>query len=187
MTMPQRKDTNLYLWDYDNLSEPIFTFSGHTDVPTEFVWRVGHIDDETTEYQLVTWSKDQNLRLWPLEMTGIKDGLQKTLEEEAPFDPILQSLREEVSSHGSDSGSQSRILIDTEIIQRMRDTEGSLKSITEASESKELRSYYEWEPNMSPGRHAFEEHTIQKRIKDVEIKFPTLTFRKVGTSVLQYA
>ena len=41
VTMPQRKDTNLYLWDCEDLNVPVLTFSGHTDIPTEFVWRVG--------------------------------------------------------------------------------------------------------------------------------------------------
>ncbi|KAI8822647.1 uncharacterized protein EV422DRAFT_524852 [Fimicolochytrium jonesii] len=69
VTMPQRKDTNLLLWDCDNLVNPVHSFEGHTDVPKEFVWRVrgqqsGEQDDRA--FQLVTWSKDQYLRLWPI-------------------------------------------------------------------------------------------------------------------------
>eukprot|EP00842_Homolaphlyctis_polyrhiza_P005824 jgi/Hompol1/6242/HPOL_004901-RA len=67
MTMPQRKDTNLYLWGCDNKTTPLYTFSGHSDMPTEFVWRYydGH-------YQLVTWSKDHTLRLWPVTPEFVK-------------------------------------------------------------------------------------------------------------------
>ncbi|KNC99973.1 uncharacterized protein SPPG_05348 [Spizellomyces punctatus DAOM BR117] len=70
VTMPQRKDTNLLLWSCDNLVAPVYSFEGHTDVPREFVWRVrggenSGIDDRA--FQLVTWSKDQHLRLWPID------------------------------------------------------------------------------------------------------------------------
>ncbi|KAI8912450.1 WD40-repeat-containing domain protein, partial [Gorgonomyces haynaldii] len=39
VTMPQRKDNNLYLWNLDYPSVPMHIFSGHSDTPTEFVWR----------------------------------------------------------------------------------------------------------------------------------------------------
>ncbi|KAL2918427.1 hypothetical protein HK105_201828 [Polyrhizophydium stewartii] len=61
VTMPHRRDNNLYLWSCDDKTTPIYTFSGHTDSPIEFVWR--HQDDH---FQLVTWSKDQTLHLWPV-------------------------------------------------------------------------------------------------------------------------
>nr|KAJ3419067.1 hypothetical protein HK105_007446 [Polyrhizophydium stewartii] len=39
VTMPHRRDNNLYLWSCDDKTTPIYTFSGHTDSPIEFVWR----------------------------------------------------------------------------------------------------------------------------------------------------
>lgn len=61
VSLPQRNDYNLYLWDPLSVSKPLIVFSGHTDIVKEFVWRkVGN------EFQLVTWSKDQHLRLWPI-------------------------------------------------------------------------------------------------------------------------
>ncbi|KAJ1548078.1 GATOR complex protein wdr59, partial [Nowakowskiella sp. JEL0078] len=63
LTMPQRKDKTLSLYSCSNLNTPIHAFVGHTDVPKEFVWR--SLSD--TEFQLVTWSKDRNLRIWPIE------------------------------------------------------------------------------------------------------------------------
>ncbi|AET39344.1 Mtc5p Ecym_4280 [Eremothecium cymbalariae DBVPG len=49
--------------------QPIYVFKGHSNIVTDFLWRSRHsygteIDD--TEYQLVTWSKDCDLRLWPV-------------------------------------------------------------------------------------------------------------------------
>ena len=61
MTMPQRKDTSLYLWNCENKTAPLYVFSGHADVPIEFVWR-----EKGGQHQLVTWGKDHTLRLWPV-------------------------------------------------------------------------------------------------------------------------
>jgi WD40 repeat protein len=64
--LPQRNDNNLYLWDTASVTKPLLTFSGHTDTVKEFVWRkLGN------EYQLVTWSKDQHLRLWPVDPANL--------------------------------------------------------------------------------------------------------------------
>ncbi|RKO92121.1 WD40-repeat-containing domain protein [Blyttiomyces helicus] len=40
MTMPQRRENNLVLWSCDDLTTPVYSFSGHVDVPREFVWRI---------------------------------------------------------------------------------------------------------------------------------------------------
>ena len=49
--------------------QPVHTFKGHSDRVIDFLWRSRHprdsmIDDR--EFQLVTWSKDSDLRLWPI-------------------------------------------------------------------------------------------------------------------------
>ncbi|BFZ58948.1 hypothetical protein PYCC9005_006016 [Savitreella phatthalungensis] len=73
LTLPQRGDNNLYLWDRrgegDNPEPPVHVFSGHTDQVKEYLWRARGGQDPTVddrEFQLVTWSKDQTLRLWPV-------------------------------------------------------------------------------------------------------------------------
>ncbi|TPX33184.1 hypothetical protein SmJEL517_g03793 [Synchytrium microbalum] len=83
LTMPQRKDNSLTLWSRDTL-QPIHRFTGHMDVPREFVWRIkggtsgfiggGDIpaDGDDREFQLVTWAKDQYLRLWTVDMDFMK-------------------------------------------------------------------------------------------------------------------
>ncbi|KAG0206690.1 hypothetical protein BGX28_001889 [Mortierella sp. GBA30] len=68
LTMPQRTETALSLWNRDRSSEPVCRFEGHTDTVKEFVWRVRDVGDDPDQrlFQLVTWSKDQHLRLWPI-------------------------------------------------------------------------------------------------------------------------
>ncbi|KAI9351194.1 WD40-repeat-containing domain protein [Obelidium mucronatum] len=63
VTMPLRKEFDLTMWAADNLIDPVTAFTGHTDVVKEFVWR----NCGDNDYQLVTFSKDQTLRLWPID------------------------------------------------------------------------------------------------------------------------
>lgn len=75
LTMPQRGDTSLYLWDRrtkgDCIREPVARFEGHTDHVKEFLWRWrggegdGGLDDR--EFQLVSWGLDKDIRLWSVD------------------------------------------------------------------------------------------------------------------------
>lgn len=50
--------------------EPVQTFEGHSDVVKDFVWRSRGGEDanfENREFQLITWSKDHTLRVWPIQ------------------------------------------------------------------------------------------------------------------------
>jgi hypothetical protein len=68
--MPQRTEHQLCLWNYtENTTQPVFTFAGHQDVPREFLWRCR----EDKKYQLLTWSKDQHLRFWPVNEDILKE------------------------------------------------------------------------------------------------------------------
>lgn len=68
--MPQRTDSKLTLYNRACAETPVHAFDGHQDTVKEFVWRwkgdSNGLDGDDREYQLVTWSKDQNLRLWPV-------------------------------------------------------------------------------------------------------------------------
>lgn len=72
--MPLRGgNNNVYLHKLKDLQgdvqlDPEHVFTGHVAPVREFVWRArggaGELEDR--EFQLVTWSKDHDLRLWPL-------------------------------------------------------------------------------------------------------------------------
>lgn len=68
--MPQRTDSKLTLYNRACAETPVHAFDGHQDTVKEFVWRwkgdMNGADGDDREFQLVTWSKDQNLRLWPV-------------------------------------------------------------------------------------------------------------------------
>nr|XP_006825086.1 PREDICTED: WD repeat-containing protein 59-like [Saccoglossus kowalevskii] len=67
IVVPQlrRGENSLLLWNTDNLSVPMHTFIGHSDVVLEFQWR--KFNEDSTDYQLVTWSRDHTLRLWKID------------------------------------------------------------------------------------------------------------------------
>ncbi|KAJ3271608.1 hypothetical protein HDV01_006478 [Terramyces sp. JEL0728] len=91
VTMPQRKDNNLYLWNRDNTRAPVYTFAGHKDVPTEFVWRYNRdsaFNHAYQDFQLVTWSKDMHLRLWPISSELTKAVSPQRAEDHFALDSI---------------------------------------------------------------------------------------------------
>ena len=98
----RRGENSLLLWNREELNVAVHTFYGHSDVILEFQWRkiegkterklcsyVYTLKAEITysfmncwyvrlwciadnSYQLVTWSKDQSLRLWHIEPMLLK-------------------------------------------------------------------------------------------------------------------
>ncbi|KAL7273734.1 hypothetical protein RUND412_003394 [Rhizina undulata] len=75
LTMPQRGDTSLYLWDRrakgDVPVDPVAKFEGHTDHVKEFLWRwrggQGEDGGDNREFQLVSWGLDRDIRLWGID------------------------------------------------------------------------------------------------------------------------
>lgn len=61
MTVAHRGDTAPILWARDQLDTPVARFQGHTDNVKEFLFRT-----RGPEYQLLTWSRDETLRIWPI-------------------------------------------------------------------------------------------------------------------------
>lgn len=82
MTLPQRSDHVLKMWNEDQLTAPIASFVGHQDTVREFVWRTrggSNLNYDDRQFQLVTWGNDRKLRLWPispatLEKAGFRPG-----------------------------------------------------------------------------------------------------------------
>ncbi|KAJ7312114.1 hypothetical protein JRQ81_006455, partial [Phrynocephalus forsythii] len=64
--VPQlRRENSLLLWNVFDLNAPVHTFVGHDDVVLEFQWRKQK--EGSKDYQLVTWSRDQTLRMWRVD------------------------------------------------------------------------------------------------------------------------
>lgn len=65
----RKGEKNLVIWTCLCMSMPARTFLAHPDVVLEFAWRKPRqaFFPDATEYQLVTWSKDQSLHLWNVD------------------------------------------------------------------------------------------------------------------------
>ncbi|KAK6533259.1 hypothetical protein TWF694_002212 [Orbilia ellipsospora] len=79
MAMPQRGENDLYLYDRratgDAYTDPVTKFSYHTAPVKEFLWRSrggSNPEKDDREFQLVTWSKDRDIRLWEVPLRLMK-------------------------------------------------------------------------------------------------------------------
>ncbi|KAL6079591.1 GATOR complex protein wdr59, variant 2 [Balamuthia mandrillaris] len=69
VTTAIRDDHALNMWSLAN-AEIVHSFAGHNDVVTAFDWRiVGPPEDRN--FQLVSWSNDQNMKLWKVDEADI--------------------------------------------------------------------------------------------------------------------
>lgn len=75
ITLPQRGDNGLSMWSKNKPLKPVKRFEGHNDTVKEFLWRTkGGADREKDDrkFQLLTWGKDQILRMWPISEDDMK-------------------------------------------------------------------------------------------------------------------
>ncbi|XP_069112320.1 GATOR2 complex protein WDR59-like isoform X6 [Argopecten irradians] len=68
VAVPQirRGDNSLYLWTVEDNVQLVHQFMGHQDAILEFQWRKQTDDDR--DFQLVTWARDQTLRVWKVDL-----------------------------------------------------------------------------------------------------------------------
>ncbi|XP_033755916.1 GATOR complex protein WDR59-like isoform X8 [Pecten maximus] len=68
VAVPQirRGDNSLYLWTIEDNVQLVHQFMGHQDAILEFQWRKQTEDDR--DFQLVTWARDQTLRVWKVDL-----------------------------------------------------------------------------------------------------------------------
>uniref|UniRef100_A0A3Q3GXG3 WD repeat domain 59 n=1 Tax=Labrus bergylta TaxID=56723 RepID=A0A3Q3GXG3_9LABR len=102
--VPQlRRENSLLLWSTLDLNNPVHAFVGHDDVVLEFQWRPQK--EGSKDYQLVTWSRDQTLRIWRVDpqlqklcvsdVDDLMEGMSLTVESEKSL-----SSHEPESQHG---------------------------------------------------------------------------------------
>lgn len=79
-----RGENSLLLWNNNKQTEPVCSFEGHTDVILDFAWRPNR-DSSSTDIELITWSRDQTLRLWKIDESLLRlcDPPQQETEDEA--------------------------------------------------------------------------------------------------------
>ncbi|KAH3661832.1 hypothetical protein OGAPHI_006010 [Ogataea philodendri] len=128
--MPARGGQNsVYILKYKDESgesrlKPSYIFKGHTEPVKDFLWRTRHSENATVddrEFQLVTWSADCDLRLWPIHediydnfnykknqplKTPLPDHEYRTYRQEPPVAPknnliIRRRNTNMISSRGS--------------------------------------------------------------------------------------
>ncbi|XP_060110115.1 GATOR complex protein WDR59 [Heteronotia binoei] len=112
--VPQlRRENSLLLWNIFDLNTPVHTFVGHDDVVLEFQWRKQK--EGSKDYQLVTWSRDQTLRMWRVDcqlqrlcsndlLDGVDeliDGISLLPEPDKPL-PVQDSEPQQNFNHGEE-------------------------------------------------------------------------------------
>lgn len=93
MTIADRGDHSLRLWGLKRKSDSyeavsFKTFVGHTDVVRAFDWR----QRDAGEFQVVSWSKDQNLRYWGIDSSVIA---RCSADDEAAADGSVAGLTDD--------------------------------------------------------------------------------------------
>ncbi|XP_077419336.1 GATOR2 complex protein WDR59 isoform X2 [Vanacampus margaritifer] len=84
--VPQlRRENSLLLWSTLDLNSPVHAFVGHDDVVLEFQWRPQK--EGCKDFQLVTWSRDQTLRIWRVDPQ-----LQKLCASDLQADELMDGM-----------------------------------------------------------------------------------------------
>lgn len=78
----RRTENNLWLWNISNLAQPLHSFAGHLDVVLDFGWNV----KSNTECELITWAKDNALRLWQLNSQTFQNTIAQSNNTEESAD-----------------------------------------------------------------------------------------------------
>lgn len=190
--MPLRGGLNaIYLVNKKNLKlgnsnlDPIKTFIGHTDRVTDFLWRQRHTNNSTVddrEFQLVTWSKDCDLRLWSLD-----DEIYKKLDfrRNTPLNLPSYNYNTYRSEPDVDSSNQP-------ILKKTKDTFVSSKGDASINTTDHLN----WISGVRIGRSAFIQSIDQnpnnlmdnspdnlgEEVTIIGHKFPKVKFEKISVS-----
>nr|XP_058899711.1 GATOR complex protein WDR59 isoform X5 [Kogia breviceps] len=107
--VPQlRRENSLLLWNVFDLNTPVHTFVGHDDVVLEFQWRKQK--EGSKDFQLVTWSRDQTLRMWRVDSqmqrlcaNDILDGVDEFIESIALMPEPEKTLHTQDTDHQHNS------------------------------------------------------------------------------------
>ncbi|GAB9465561.1 hypothetical protein Gpo141_00002966 [Globisporangium polare] len=101
VTISHRLDNNLRLWALSHsepsgiVVDPVHTYSGHSDLVRGFEWRAR---PHSGVYQLVSWAKNQELRMWRVDSQHLEAcGYDTTSYTEVSQSEPIEMLRTDVS------------------------------------------------------------------------------------------
>lgn len=80
LSLPQRGESSLEMWGTEQGQGPIERFEEYGAPVKEFVWRSrggGDPNCEDREFQLVTWSKDRQLRTTPISLDTLEVSISR--------------------------------------------------------------------------------------------------------------
>lgn len=164
--------------------QPIYAFKGHKDRVTDFLWRSrssfeSQVDDR--EFQLITWSNDCDLRLWPVpEMIYDKVHFErkKKLEEKLP--------NYEYITYNKEPENDKIVLKNQNNYKKIKETfvtTSGLKSSNDVNHITWLSGVRM--NNTSSPENIFSDRVIQnlgEEVSSIGHKFPKIIFEKISVS-----
>ncbi|KAG0675710.1 hypothetical protein C6P40_001448 [Pichia californica] len=199
--MPLRGgNDSIYIVDYkgkvgESRLEPDYVFKGHTEPVKDFLWRSRHssntsIDD--SEYQLVTWSSDRDLRLWPLN-----DEMYNTFnyKRNQPLPSGKKLSDYEYKTYRPDS----YVSTDNKLIVRHRNNRYNGTSYGDSYKANSEFNHLNWISGIKIGQSAFQNVdndpnsatfgdnsnqplNLGEEVSNVGHKFPKLRFERISVS-----
>ncbi|SCW04224.1 LAFE_0H08812g1_1 [Lachancea fermentati] len=164
--------------------QPVYVFKGHSDRVTDFLWRSRHSYDtqvDDREFQLVTWSKDCDLRLWPVT---------NATYEKVNFERNKQ-LHEKLPNYDYVSFRKEPVVANTEAskVSKLKETFVT-KSGLELSNKKDKVNHLAWVSGVrmhhaGSAHDLFDEARVQNLGEEVSMvghKFPKIVFEKISVS-----
>ncbi|KAI9144603.1 hypothetical protein BKA69DRAFT_809018 [Paraphysoderma sedebokerense] len=74
-TSYRKQEPSLVFWSRSDLSQPAFEVTGFSDIVQDFGWRIKRqteTNDDNNEFQLITWSSSQQLKVSTMEPSQLK-------------------------------------------------------------------------------------------------------------------
>lgn len=101
------ENNSLWMWNVQAVEQPVHSFAGHLDVVLDFAWYTR----ANKEFELVTWAKDNALRLWKVDSNIIyqRNGLHIG-EPKDEAEPILDSINDDANQANLSFPDSNRIL-----------------------------------------------------------------------------
>ncbi|EDO17715.1 hypothetical protein Kpol_1033p19 [Vanderwaltozyma polyspora DSM 70294] len=161
---------------------PIYTYKGHSDRVIDFIWRSRHqydsvVDDR--EFQLVTLSKDCDLRLWP-----INDDIYKKVDfkQGRKLDKPLPNY--EYNTHNIEPAVTKKVLKDN--YKRIKEDFVGTSGLPNSNDVNHINwlSGVRINDNVTTD-HFFKERKFQnlgEEVSSIGHKFPKVVFEKISVS-----